>query len=357
MDVWHSRTAVPTRRVALGEDRLRFEPSPGAGGLLLAAIVAFYASGLTDNSRTALAQLAKQLERGESVAQPRLRYRLQKDRVGLTSTKHRLVGTASGDICVELDRYARGEPQLLAAMYRASAVPEPAKSGLFALLRAAMRWRSDEEPDQIDLADMMAYLTGREPLSTSAAAAGGWSFGDGWDGWDGWTDEFDGGYDQHERYARNGRNGQGGHNAQGQHNRQGGRNGQGERNAQGRHNGQHEHNGAGNGAGSGTGGAGNGAGNGAGGASGASNGNGFRNDMTARFWALHVMGMDSYDGNPKALQRQFRRQLRQAHPDHGGEASDAGDRIAALTAARKILLTSQADFIAAASGPATKADG
>ncbi len=251
MDVWHSRSAVPTRRVALGEDRLRFDPPPGPGGLLLAAMVAFYGANLADEARLALNELSRQLERGDRVTQPRLRYRLQQDRVGLTNTKHRLVVAPSGDICVDLDRNARSEPQLLAAMYRASRVPEPARSSLFILLRSAMRWRTDAEPDQVDLADMMAYLTGRETRELSDRDS---------------------------------------------------------------------------------------------------------SDMVAKSWALHVMGMDTYDGNTRSLQRQFRRQMREAHPDHGGEVSDAGDRIAALTAARKILLSNHASFMAPAHGPATSAD-
>ncbi len=251
MDVWHSRSAVPTRRVALGEDRLRFDPSPGPGGLLLAAMVAFYGANLTDEARQTLSELAKKLERGDRVAQPRLRYRLQQDRVGLTNTKHRLVATPGGDISVELDRNTRCEPQLLAAMYRASHVPEPAKSSLFILLRSAMRWRTDVEPDQVNLADMMAYLIGRETRDVTGRDP---------------------------------------------------------------------------------------------------------SDMVAKSWALHVMGMDTYDGNARSLQRQFRRQMRQAHPDHGGEISDAGNRIAALTAARKILLSNHAAFVAPAHGPATSAD-
>ena len=44
LNVWHSRPAVPTRRVALGEDQLGFDPSPGPGGLLIAAVFAASAS-------------------------------------------------------------------------------------------------------------------------------------------------------------------------------------------------------------------------------------------------------------------------------------------------------------------------
>ena len=59
-------------------------------------------------------------------------------------------------------------------------------------------------------------------------------------------------------------------------------------------------------------------------------------------WALGVLGFPagSRRANPgrKAVQRQFREQLMAAHPDHGGDADGAAQRIAELTEARRILL-------------------
>jgi curved DNA-binding protein CbpA len=40
----------------------------------------------------------------------------------------------------------------------------------------------------------------------------------------------------------------------------------------------------------------------------------------------------------KDVQRRFRRLLRMAHPDHGGEVDGAAERIAELTEARELLL-------------------
>ena len=57
LNVWHSRPAVPTRRVALGDDRLAFDPSPGSGGLLLAAVVATHAQQLDDDGNVELTEL------------------------------------------------------------------------------------------------------------------------------------------------------------------------------------------------------------------------------------------------------------------------------------------------------------
>ena len=56
-----------------------------------------------------------------------------------------------------------------------------------------------------------------------------------------------------------------------------------------------------------------------------------------RLWALDVLGLGEAAGI-KDVQRRYRTLLRLAHPDHGGEADEAADRIADLTAARRILL-------------------
>jgi hypothetical protein len=58
-------------------------------------------------------------------------------------------------------------------------------------------------------------------------------------------------------------------------------------------------------------------------------------------WALGVLGFEVHDKPARGdLQRRFRDLLREAHPDHGGEASAAATRIADLTEARRILLAS-----------------
>ena len=61
-------------------------------------------------------------------------------------------------------------------------------------------------------------------------------------------------------------------------------------------------------------------------------------------WALGVLGLVSGVTSPVPhrleVQRQFRDLLRVAHPDHGGDADDAAQRIADLTEARRILLAS-----------------
>jgi hypothetical protein len=62
-------------------------------------------------------------------------------------------------------------------------------------------------------------------------------------------------------------------------------------------------------------------------------------------WALGVLGLPSSgNGNgdrqpPKSeIQRRFREELMAAHPDHGGDAELAAQRISELTEARRILI-------------------
>ena len=61
-------------------------------------------------------------------------------------------------------------------------------------------------------------------------------------------------------------------------------------------------------------------------------------------WALQVLGITATSNGSvhlpdrKVIQRRFRDQLREAHPDHGGATDDAAQRINDLTEARRILL-------------------
>ena len=58
-------------------------------------------------------------------------------------------------------------------------------------------------------------------------------------------------------------------------------------------------------------------------------------------WAMGILELDATDGvAEKAVQKSYRRLVRDAHPDHGAGESEAADRIAELTKAREILLSS-----------------
>lgn len=59
-------------------------------------------------------------------------------------------------------------------------------------------------------------------------------------------------------------------------------------------------------------------------------------------WARDLLGLGekSVSASKREIQRRFRRLVRDAHPDHGGETEGAAERIAELTEARRILLGS-----------------
>jgi hypothetical protein len=56
-------------------------------------------------------------------------------------------------------------------------------------------------------------------------------------------------------------------------------------------------------------------------------------------WARGLLGFDRHvDPSRTEVLRRFRQLVRDAHPDHGGESADAGERITELTAAKRVLL-------------------
>jgi hypothetical protein len=58
-----------------------------------------------------------------------------------------------------------------------------------------------------------------------------------------------------------------------------------------------------------------------------------------RRWAMEVFGIGAGRAvDRREVQRRFRRMLRLAHPDHGGDTDGAAERIAELTEARELLL-------------------
>jgi hypothetical protein len=145
LEVRHSRSIAPTRRVALGHRWLPTEPAPGFGGVLLAAIVARFTDVLDADSFPAYLQLIDDLEVGRSIPQPRLRHRFQIDVHGLDRSRHRLVG--DGELLTfELADRDAAVPQLLAAAYAAAQVRPAARPVVFRAVRRAVRWRGPLGP-------------------------------------------------------------------------------------------------------------------------------------------------------------------------------------------------------------------
>ena len=230
LNVWHSRPAVPTRRVALGEDQLEFDPSPGAGGLLVAAVFAAHTQQFGDDENNDLNDLLNLIEIGARIPQPKLRHRLQEDRVGLTRSTHQLVELSDGRVVLDLAPSDRPEPHVLAVLYRISQQPRQMRRSLLTLLRSVRGWRGQDHDD------LLRYISGKSPVTKWGSDVG--------------ADPI--------------------------------------------------------------------------------------------VWALEVLGLTGTSANgvpePRQIRRTFRRLLRTAHPDHGGVAEDAGQRIEMLTAARNILL-------------------
>jgi hypothetical protein len=154
LEIYHSRPIAPTRRVALGERNLPIDPAPGAGGLLLAGIVARAAPGVEGELREALVDLMIDLEAGRRIPQPRVRHRFQTDRVGLLRSTHRLVAAGQALTFDFDDELGRPVQQALGAVYAAGSLPQPARSRVFEALQVALLWAS--EVDQRFIATVMA---------------------------------------------------------------------------------------------------------------------------------------------------------------------------------------------------------
>lgn len=138
--IHHSRPIAPTRRIALGMRNLPVDPAPGAGGLLLAAIVARSAPDVDAELREDLVTLIDDLDRGARVPQPRVRHRFQSDRVGLLQSSHRLIANGA-DLRFQFDDdYGRPVQQALGAVYAAGSLPTDARGVIFDAIRSALVW-------------------------------------------------------------------------------------------------------------------------------------------------------------------------------------------------------------------------
>ena len=153
LEVFHSRAIAPTRRVALGRRDLPVTPAPGFGGILLAGIVAAYIPVLDPDLFDDLDRLTRQLEAGYSIPQPRLRHRLQTDRIGLQQSVHRLRGDGE-ELAFEIADKGAAAQHILAAVYAAGALARESRIGVMEAIRKGMRWSGS-----ID-GTLVAYLSG-----------------------------------------------------------------------------------------------------------------------------------------------------------------------------------------------------
>lgn len=145
LQIWHTRPATPTRRLALGHLVLPADPAPGLGGVLLAAVVAAYLPDVDEDRWPDISRLVDQVARGERVVQPRLQHRYQVDRHGLAVSVHQLNGDADG---VEFDLHSMGRPlsQVLGAVYAMERLEVSTRRAVAPVLHRAMRWRGPIGP-------------------------------------------------------------------------------------------------------------------------------------------------------------------------------------------------------------------
>lgn len=163
LEIFHSRAIAPTRRVALGDSDLPVEPPPGFGGILLGGVVAAHVGQIDPDLHPDLLRLTIQLEEGRRIPQPRLRNRLQVDRVGLLRSRFRLVGSGE-DLHFDFDDRCTPAQAVLAATYSAGALDPSVRHVVMSTLRRAMRWVGPVGPD------LIASLVGLGHTPASMAA-------------------------------------------------------------------------------------------------------------------------------------------------------------------------------------------
>ena len=139
LEVFCSRPHAPTRRIALGSESLPCAPAPGPAGVLLGGIAARFVDELDPDSVPEVEALLRDLEQGRRIAQPRLRYRLQVDTIGLNSVTHRLVARGE-ELRFEFDDRGAPAQQVLAAAYAAGRLEPDSRRLVISAIRRGLHW-------------------------------------------------------------------------------------------------------------------------------------------------------------------------------------------------------------------------
>lgn len=163
LEIWHTRTRAPTRRLALGHLVLPADPPPGFGGLLLGAVVARHMPEVDDDYAPDLHRLLSQIEREDRVVQPRLRHRFQVDRHGLGRSTHRMMGEGE-ELSFEFDSHGSPLAMVLGAVYAVERLEAGSRHALVPVLRKAMRWSGPIGPS------LIAHLAGSNHTTLASLA-------------------------------------------------------------------------------------------------------------------------------------------------------------------------------------------
>lgn len=174
LEVYHSRPIAPTRRVAIGDRDLPVSPAPGFGGLLLGGVVAAKMPGLDPELFDDLDRLTHQLEAGMRIPQPRLRHRLQVDRVGLQRSVHRLHGEGE-ELSFEIEDKGSPAQHILVAVYAAGELEFGPRALVMGTIRKAMRWSG--EVDNALVAHLSGLATHQEWSRDAYHDPIGWAIG------------------------------------------------------------------------------------------------------------------------------------------------------------------------------------
>ncbi|MGA0785783.1 MAG: hypothetical protein ACO3QI_08045 [Ilumatobacteraceae bacterium] len=161
VEIFHSRTQSPTRRLSLGNLVLPVDPAPGLGGLLLGGIIAAHLHEVDEELVPDVHRLVLQVDRGDRVVQPRLMHRYQIDRQGLSRSRHRLVGDGE-QLSYEFESNGSALQQVLGAIYSLERLDVLVRHVLTPVLHKAMRWRGP-----IDTT-FLSYLAGTATSSITA---------------------------------------------------------------------------------------------------------------------------------------------------------------------------------------------
>jgi hypothetical protein len=163
LEVFHTRPAVPTRRVALGHLVLPTDPAPGFGGLLLGAVLAQHIVGVDPDLQPDVLRLISEVERSRRVVQPRLRHRFQVDRHGLSHSRHQMLGEAD-DIHFDFGTTGSDLAQVLGAIYALERLDAASRLALGPVLAKAARWRGPIGTG------LLAHLAGSQTTALTALA-------------------------------------------------------------------------------------------------------------------------------------------------------------------------------------------